>query len=66
MNRSWRIVGILFLASVAGRAEEAVRKDGTRIQGRLKLSATGRFTFQTAGAAEAIEGLDLGYYIKSV
>jgi len=59
MNRYCRIFGILLLASVSGRAEEAVRKDGTRIEGTLKLSATGRFTFQSAESAEPIDGLDL-------
>ncbi len=59
MDRSCRIFGLILLASISGRADEGVRKDGTRTQGTLKLAATGRFTFQTAGATEPIDRLDL-------
>ncbi|HVK13205.1 MAG TPA: hypothetical protein VM597_30915, partial [Gemmataceae bacterium] len=45
----WTRVGsahlALLLAAVAVRADDAVRRDGTQVEGRLSLTATGRFAF---------------------
>lgn len=56
----WTRAGLaLVLAVLAARADDAVRRDGTRVPGRLALSAAGRFTFRTPAGDEPVAGLDL-------
>lgn len=48
----------LLLVPAAGQPDEAVRRDGTRVAGRLALTPAGRFTFSVAGRDEPVAGLD--------
>jgi hypothetical protein len=48
----WTRAGFaLLLAALAVRADDAVRRDGTQVEGRLSLSTTGRFAFTTEPVA---------------
>ncbi len=51
MRLSMRRRFALLLAALAVRADDAVRRDGTKVEGRLSLAPTGRFAFTTEPVA---------------